>query len=646
MFKKLDLLIIKAFIGPFIATFFITLFVLVLQFFWLYIDDVVGKGIDALTVGQLVFYLSLTLVPLALPLAVLLSSIMTLGNLGETFELIAIKAAGISLLRFMRPLFFVSLALTILAFFFNNNLLPIANLKMNTLKYDIIVTKPAFDIKEGVFYDRIEGFVIKIGKKEKDDSTIRNVVIYEQTGGQTDNVIIADSGKMLVTPDKQSLEFVLKSGTRYQEQGNGTPGGSQLTRMSFKQYKKVMDLSSFRMNKTDDSTFKHNYQMFSLGQLTKAIDSIEKINAGYVAKAGKDINLYMKFAAMLDTTGWQAVEKDTSRSKYLMSVGWATDSLRKAWTTAHHRRDSVDKAWAALKKTRDSIDQARAKTLAAQAAAAQAAAQASAKKIPPPGGASGPSSAGTPGSPTAGSPSSAGTPGSSPGSPATAGSGHPTGPASGATAQQAIAAANSPAAATPAANSPAPRPDIPGGAAMNRLADEKEPPAVTLADLIPDSLQSTVLNQSMTALNSAKVGLDQPLLLYKNEDNNLLKHEIAWHEKITLAVAVMVMFLIGAPLGSIIRKGGIGLPLVFAVVFFVIFFLLNNFGKKFVSQSVLTPVGGMWMATYVLTPIGLFLTYKAMNDSQLFNKEFYFRISRGVRALIQKWRSRKKPAAV
>ena len=151
MFKKLDLLIVKAFIGPFIATFFITLFVLVLQFFWLYIDDVVGKGIDIVTVGQLIFYLSATLVPLALPLAVLLSSIMTLGNLGETFELIAIKAAGISLLRFMRPLFFVSLALTILAFFFNNNILPICNLRMNTIKYDIIVTKPAFDIKEGVF---------------------------------------------------------------------------------------------------------------------------------------------------------------------------------------------------------------------------------------------------------------------------------------------------------------------------------------------------------------------------------------------------------------------------------------------------------------------------------------------------------------
>src|SRR6201999_509159 len=149
MFKKLDLLIIKAFIGPFIATFFITLFVLVLQFFWLYIDDIVGKGVDLITVARLILYVSATLVPLALPLAVLLSSIMTFGNLGETFELIAIKSAGIPLLRFMRPLFFVSCLLTVVAFFFNNNILPIANLRMNTIKYDIIVTKPAFDIKEG-----------------------------------------------------------------------------------------------------------------------------------------------------------------------------------------------------------------------------------------------------------------------------------------------------------------------------------------------------------------------------------------------------------------------------------------------------------------------------------------------------------------
>src|SRR5215475_14218520 len=171
MIKKLDKLIVKAFIGPFIATFFITLFVLVLQFFWLYIDDIVGKGLDLLTIGRFIMYVCATLVPLALPLAVLLSSIMTFGNLGETFELVAIKSAGIPLIRFMRPLLIVTILLSGTAFLFANNIIPVANLKLNALKYDIIVKKPAFDIKEGVFYDKLEGYVIKIGKKDKDDST-------------------------------------------------------------------------------------------------------------------------------------------------------------------------------------------------------------------------------------------------------------------------------------------------------------------------------------------------------------------------------------------------------------------------------------------------------------------------------------------
>ncbi len=344
IFKKLDILIVKAFIGPFIATFFITLFVLVLQFFWLYIDDVVGKGIDVLTVGRLVMYLAATLVPLAMPLAVLLSSIMTLGNLGETYELIAIKSAGISLLRFMRPLFFVSILLTIIAFYFNNNVLPIANLRMNTIKYDIIVTKPAFDIHEGVFYDRIEGFVIKIGKKEKDDSTIRDVVIYEQNGGNQDNMIIADSGKMVVTPDKQSLEFILKSGSRYQEKSNGGPYSTQLVRMSFDTYKKVMDLSSFRMNKTDDSTFKNNNQMLTIPQLTKAIDSIKKIDASFIAQSAKRVDNNMKFSDYLDSPAWNKLDKDTTWSKYLYAKAYVTDSIRSTWTKARHARDSIDHA--------------------------------------------------------------------------------------------------------------------------------------------------------------------------------------------------------------------------------------------------------------------------------------------------------------
>jgi lipopolysaccharide export system permease protein len=572
MFKKLDILIVKAFIGPFIATFFITLFVLVLQFFWLYIDDVVGKGIDGLTVGRLVMYLAATLVPLALPLAVLLSSIMTLGNLGETYELIAIKSAGISLLRFMRPLFFVSILLTIVAFLFNNNVLPIANLRMNTIKYDIIVTKPAFDIREGVFYDRIEGFVIKIGKKEKDDSTIRDVVIYEQNGGNQDNVIIADSGKMVVTPDKQSLAFILKSGSRYQEKANGGgPYGSQLVRMSFDTYKKVMDLSSFQMSKTDDSTFKNNKDMLTIPQLTRTIDSIKKIDASFVAQAAKRVDNNMKFSDYLDSPAWNKLDKDTAWSKYLLAKTYVTDSIRRTWTKARHARDSIDKAQAAL--------------------------------TPP----------GHPGT-------------SKPHGPASAPSATP--PSLGKTPQPVI------------------RPiiPVPGGQAVNRLATLPQPPPLTFEDLLPDSVRTSVIDHSNTAISNAKVGVDQPIVLYENEVNNLRGFEIAWHEKITLAVAVLVMFFIGAPLGSIIRKGGIGLPIIFAIVFFVIFFLLNNFGKKFVKEGVLGPIGGMWMATYVLTPIGLFLTYKAMHDSNLFNKEFYFRTTRRIRKFIRRLRTR-EPAA-
>jgi lipopolysaccharide export system permease protein len=559
LLKKLDILIVKAFIGPFIATFFITLFVLVLQFMWLYIDDVVGKGLDAFTVLRLLVYVAATVVPLALPLAVLLSSIMTLGNLGETFELVAIKSAGISLLRFLRPLLFVSILLTLVAFFFNNNVLPIANLKMNTLKYDIIMAKPAFDIKEGVFYERIEGFVIKIGKKEKDDSTIRNVVIYEQnnTGNQQDNMIVANEGTMVVSPDKQSLIFTLKNGSRYQEKSdNGAAqAGTQLVRMNFKQYKKVMDLSTFKMNKTDDSAFRHNYQMLTIAQLGKSIDSIKALNRDFSKKAAHSVNLNVKVKRYLDTAGWEAVEKNPEpKFAYLKPEGVARDSVRKIWTKVRRIQDSA-------KRAMDSID--RVIAALAKKTSQKKAGKAVTPVIPPPN-----------------------------------------------------EAPHSVVSATP--------------------------PDPVFADLLPDSVYSSVLEKSVSIVNSTKLALDQPAVLFSNEHKNVLQQESAWHEKLTLAVAVLVMFLIGAPLGSIIRKGGIGLPLVFAVVFFVIFFLLNNFGKKFVSQAVLSPIAGMWMATYVLTPIGLFLTYKALNDSQLFNKEFYFRISRNIRTLVSRMRSWKK----
>ncbi|HYF33313.1 MAG TPA: LptF/LptG family permease [Chitinophagaceae bacterium] len=482
MIKRLDKLILKAFIGPFIATFFITAFVLVLQFFWLYIDDIVGKGVDLITIGKFVTYVAATVVPLALPLAILLSSIMTFGNLGESFELVAIKSAGIPLLRFMRPLFIVSLLLCGLAFLFNNNVIPVANLKMQTLKYDIIMSKPAFDIKEGVFYDKIEGYVIKIGKKEKDDSTIRRVVIYEQNYGLQDNMLVAESGVMRISPDKRFLELNLKNGWRYSENGQRMTTNTEFIRLGFKEYKKVMDLSSFAMNRTDDSLFKNNYQMLSLRQLNKAIDSLEKLSAEYKRKTVQDMKTFLQFPRYID-------------------------------------------------------------------------------------------------------------------------SGH-------------------------------------------REVKAAKPTKKSFNETLPDSARRMVIDRAAASINSVKATLESNTTLYEGQRKELRLHLIAWHEKFSMAIACMVLFLIGAPLGSIIRKGGIGTPLVFAVIFFVVFFLLNNFGKKFVKEDVMLPMYGMWLATFILLPIGVFLIYKAMHDSQLFNKEFYYRFFRKVRTLRQRLPLAKKRNAV
>ena len=255
MFKKLDKLIVKAFVGPFIATFFITLLVLVMQFFWLYIDDFVGKGLGIDIVLKFIWYQSAVLIPLALPLAILLSSLMTFGSLGESFELVAIKSAGISLLRFMRPLFIISLFVCGIAFLFSNYIIPVAFLKSRTLLTDIVYAKPAFDLKEGVFYDRIPGFAIKIGKKEANDSIIRDVIVYEQGNPVQDNFIIAKRGVMRVTEDKRYLEFNLKDGWRYEERGdnNSNTANTDYIRLNFKEFKKQFDLSSFQFMDTPDS---------------------------------------------------------------------------------------------------------------------------------------------------------------------------------------------------------------------------------------------------------------------------------------------------------------------------------------------------------------------------------------------------------
>ncbi|RFM29639.1 LptF/LptG family permease [Deminuibacter soli] len=473
MIKKLDKLIVRAFVGPFFATFLISLFVLVMQFFWLYIDDLVGKGLDIFTIFRLIGYVSAFNVPLALPLALLLSSIMTFGNLGESFELVAIKAAGISLLRFMRPLMVVTIGISGIAFLFSNNIIPVVNLKLNALKYDIIVTKPAFDIKEGVFYDKLEGFVIKLGKKEKDDSTIRSVIIYERNPGLQDRMLVAESGIMSVTPDKRFLQFKLFNGWRYEENGPRGVKATEFIRLGFKEYKKLFDLSSFKMNRTEDSLFKYDAKMLSVRQLGIAIDSMKHMDTVFYKRAQREVASYYTFERYADSN-WAAVQK-----------------------------------------------------------------------LPP-------------------------------------------------------------------------------------------TKARSFNELVPDTLKRDVEDRAISQINSIKSAMQLLSNDYEEKQRVERKHYIELNRKFTLSVACLVLFMIGAPLGSIIRKGGLGTPLIFAIAFFVIFHLLNTFGEKFAKQEVTSVGFGMWLSTMVLIPIGIFLTSKALSDSQLFNKEFYFRFFKKVKRLFGK----------
>jgi lipopolysaccharide export system permease protein len=479
VFKKLDILVIKAFIGPFLATFFITLLVLIMQFFWLYIDDFVSKGLDTKIIFEFILYLGATLVPLALPLAVLLSSLMTFGNLGESFELVAIKSSGISLLRFMRPLFFISILIGGVAFVFANYVIPVATLKQRTLLSDIVWAKPAFDLKEGVFYDRIPGFAIKVGKKEDNDSIIRDVIVYEQGNNLQDNFIIAKSGVMRVTANRRFLEFNLKDGYRYQEKGNTYQSGSEeFIRIGFKEYNKQFDLGSLGFNnRTADSVNRNNEKMYSLRQLTVAIDSLEKEAKRNKAQGLRDILIGYPFAAYYDTI--------------------KTDKLT--------------------------------------------------KKIP-------------------------------------------------------------------------------------AITDTVK----SFEKLLPDSAKSNISQTVRSSASTIKITFDTQAQLENDRQKILRRHKIEWHRKITLSLACIVLFLIGAPLGSIIRKGGIGTPLIFAIAFFMVFYFSSTTGEKMAKENSLTPFTGMWLATFVLLPIGLFLIYKALHDSNLFNKELYRKVFGGIKKFLGK----------
>ncbi len=266
------------------ATFFISLFVLLMQFLWKYIDDLVGKGLEASVVAELMLYASISLIPMALPLAILLASIMTFGNLGEKFELTAIKAAGISLQRTMRPLFFTTLAISLGAFYVANSLIPLANLKMSALLWSIKQQRPELSIKPHVFNNDIENFSIRISSKDPVTSMMYDFVVYNHTppsgnGGVGDNrtVIVADSGSMKMTEDNRYMIVTLYSGIMYEEQIEKKPSNYPRRRDEFEKQVYVFNLSNFDFNRTDENLFKNNYQVKNVTELERSTDSLQYV---------------------------------------------------------------------------------------------------------------------------------------------------------------------------------------------------------------------------------------------------------------------------------------------------------------------------------------------------------------------------------
>ena len=470
MIRKLDKLILKAFIGPFVATFFIACFVLMMQILWKYVDDLVGKGLDFLTIGEFLWYASASLLALAMPIAILISSIMTFGNLGETFELVAIKSAGISLLRFMRPLIFVAMLLSFVTFLFGNYVIPYANLKFVTLYSDIFYKKPAFDLREGVFFTHIPNYAIKVGKKDADGKTIRDVLIYEQSNRLQDNTIVAEKGEMKISDDQNYLEFNLYDGYRYQERGMPGDSTTEYTRLKFKEFKKLFDLTILQKQNSSDSAFRNSQKMLSARQLQVNIDSLRKTQDSLKVDQLKLLEKVWHYPRLPDTVYSQYLKGAEPLSQYILA-----DSIKTGiWQLSY-----------------------------------------------------------------------------------------------------------------------------------NRVAEIKN-----------------ILKFRQTAQED----IVQELRTNKTE----------WHRKFSMSLACLILFFIGAPLGSIIRKGGLGMPLVAAIIFFLIFHLLNMFGEKFVRENITTPFAGMWLAIMVLIPIGAFLTYKAVHDSQLFNKEYYHRTFTRIKKLLRK----------
>ncbi len=482
--KRLHILLLRSFAGPFALTFLIVLFIMVMQFLFKYINDLIGKGLEFPVVSEFVLYLTASMVPMALPLAILMAALMTFGNLGEFYELTAMKSSGISLVRIMLPLIIVAVFLSIGAFLFSNYMLPVANLKMRSLLYDIQRKRPTFNIVEGIFYNGIEGYSMRIDTKDPDTNVMYGIRIYDHTEHKGNTLVtVADSGYMQVSADDQFLIFTLYSGRSYNELDTDRKNKKDFTyphrRDLFQEQTILIELTGFGLDRTDESLFKSNYSMMSLNMLEHYEDSFRtEINKIYnninTALSDRTYYNYRRGAPKPEETDYEEDELKL----YRLNLDSLYDQLEE-----RYKVQTIDQA----------LVQARA--------------------------------------------------------------------------------------------------------SMNHI--------------------------STSRTNS------------ESKVSRLRRYQIEIQRKFTLSFACLIFFFIGAPLGAIIRKGGLGMPTVISVLFFLAWYVLSMSGEQLARDSALSPVLGMWLSSAILLPIGIWLTYKSMTDSTLLEMETYHLFFRRIRRRIR-----------
>lgn len=472
--KKLNIYIIKQYIGTFIFTFVIAIFILLMNFLWTWVDELIGKGVEFSVMFKLLFYTSVTFVPMALPLAILLSSLMCFGNLGEYYELVAMKASGISTWKVMRPLLYFSITMSILGFFFSNNVMPVANLRMQSQLYDVTHKKMTLEIPEGVFYRGLDKYVIKVAKKSKDDNWMYDIMIYDHTDGKGNvKVTVADSGYLAMTPSQREMIFTLYDGYNYSEMIDDKDYRTRrpFQKMLFKRQMVIFDMSQFDMKHMNEDAFKKHQTMLNIKQLNMAIDSL---NVAYDEKVERNNEALI------------------NRFQYL-----------------NLNKENFARADSKIKKKQ-------------------------------------------------------------------------------------------------------------GNAMVNDSIEVFNWP---LLSNLPEKEQQPVLSMAITNTSNMKENISININNMKRDRINIKKHEQVLNQKFTLSVACLLFFFIGAPLGAIIRKGGLGMPVVTSVVFFVIYYVITIIGERVAVNGDMSVFLGAWISSIVLFPVGIFLTFKATTDSALLDAE-------------------------